>query len=89
MKVRNISSKIINIGTTILLPENEMILGKEFIGTPVIKCLERMGMLRLIEEVVEKPAPVAAVEEETVVEEAPKKSRSKKKKAEETEPEAE
>lgn len=45
MTVKNISQKVINIGTTILMPDKEMEATKEVTETPAIKAMVERGYL--------------------------------------------
>lgn len=45
MTVKNISQKVINIGTTILMPDKEMEVTKEVTETPAFKAMVERGYL--------------------------------------------
>ena len=50
MTIKNISTKIINIGTTVLLPDNTMPGNKALCEAPAIKAMVKRGQLSIIEE---------------------------------------
>lgn len=45
MTIKNIGAKIISVGTTVLMPGDEMPASKEAACTPAIKAMERKGFL--------------------------------------------
>lgn len=72
MIIKNIKSKIIGIGKTVLMPDESLPISKEIAESAAVKAYVRLGFVQLIEEKVE--APVAETVEETAEEttEAPK-----------------
>ena len=45
MKLKNISKKVIHIGTTVLMPDNELPVTAKVAGLPSIKALAKAGCL--------------------------------------------
>lgn len=79
MVIKNIGDKIINIGTTVLMPDKEMSVNKELAATPAIQTFARMGFIKIEESEAEKAATKkAAAAKKKAEEEA-----AAKKKAEE------
>lgn len=72
MIIKNIKSKIIGIGKTVLMPDESLPISKEIAESAAVKAYVRLGFVQLIEEKVE--APVAETVEKTAEEttEAPK-----------------
>lgn len=50
MIIKNISSKIINIGTEILMPDKQLPVADDVAGLPAIKAFVEKGYVVLIEE---------------------------------------
>lgn len=72
MIIKNIKSKIIGIGKTVLMPDESLPISKEIAESAAVKAYVRLGFVQLIEEKVEAPVAetVAETAEETT--EAPK-----------------
>lgn len=73
MIIKNIKSKIIGVGKTVLMPDETLPVSKEVAESAAVKAYVRLGFVQLIEDKVE--APVAETVAETVeeaTEEAPK-----------------
>lgn len=68
MIIKNIKSKIIGIGKTVLMPDESLPISKEIAESAAVKAYVRLGFVQLIEEKVE--APVAETVEETAEETA-------------------
>lgn len=47
MTIKNISNKIINIGTTVLMPEQSMTASEAICNTPAIKAFQKRKMLEI------------------------------------------
>ena len=77
MKVKNISNKIVHIGTITILPDSEANIPDEVGNSAPVKAIEDIGIIAIVET-----APVAAIAEDAT-EEPVKKTRSKKAKVEE------
>jgi treponemal membrane protein B len=54
MIIKNTGSKIISIGTTVLMPDGEMKVNKEIASTPAIRAFERMGLVKVEDDGDEK-----------------------------------
>lgn len=59
MIIKNIGSKIISIGATVLMPDNEMKVSADIASTPAIKTFARMGLVKIEEDEKEKAAKAA------------------------------
>lgn len=55
MTITNKTNKIINIGTTILMPEESMTISDAVANTPAIKAFAKKGMVVLSEPKMENP----------------------------------
>lgn len=78
--IKNISSKIIHIGTTVLMPEDTMMASAAVANTPAVQAMAGRKMLAITAPVVEKPkqeeTPVADGEgEESDEDKAPEKTK--------------
>ena len=62
MTIKNISQKVINIGTTILMPDKTMEASKAITEAPSIKAMVERGQLAIIDEKGGKDADKAAQE---------------------------
>lgn len=62
MTIKNTSQKVINIGTTILMPDKTMEASKALTETPSIKAMVERGQLAIIDEKGGKDADKAAQE---------------------------
>lgn len=51
MTIKNIGSKIISIGTTVLMPDATMKASKAVCDTPAVKAFVKKGLLSISEEV--------------------------------------
>ena len=79
MKLRNLSDKIINVNTAVVLPGSEIAITKAEADTPAMKALANFNIISLTEEEPKKAEPVedeAVTEEEG--EEKPKTARGRK-----------
>lgn len=56
MIIKNISSRIINIGTTVLMPDHTMPASEAVCETPAIKAFVKKGWLELVKEKAKAPA---------------------------------
>ena len=74
MKVKNISNKIVHIGTTTILPDSEAIVSDEIGNSSPVRAIVELGIITVMET-----QPVEASTEETAVEEPAKKGGRKKK----------
>ena len=66
MLLRNIGSKIINVGPVVLMPGNDMTITEKEAGTPAIKALCKKGLLAVEKdaaEPVKEEQPAEPVEE--------------------------
>ena len=72
MKIVNIGSKVIGIGTAVLMPDESIPVSKEIAESAAVKAYVRLKFVRVEEDAAE--APVAETVEETADEttEAPK-----------------
>lgn len=62
MTIKNIGTKIVNIGTVVLMPDESMTANETICNAPAIKAMEKRGLLSIIKEVkapVHTPAPQA------------------------------
>jgi len=50
MKIKNIGSKIISVGTTVLLPDATTEVSKAMANAPSVATLIKMGLLAVVEE---------------------------------------
>ena len=50
MIIKNIGTKIVHIGTTMLMPEDTMPAGKAVCEAPVIKAMVKRGLLSISED---------------------------------------
>ena len=66
MKLKNIGSKIINVGSTVMMPGDEGEFPKSMVDTPAILVLCKLGYLEMSES---EPAPVKEEEPEAEQEE--------------------
>lgn len=93
MILKNIGSKIVNVGSVVVMPGSDHPFPKTALDTPAIKALCKLGFLEIVDEpeTAEKPAeqekPVAGMNEPETAEgtkkqEEPKKTGRGKKKAE-------
>ena len=88
MIVKNIGSKIISIGSTVLMPDGQMKVTADIASAPAIKAFARMGMVKVEDDEQEKAAKAAekkAAEKKAADEAAKKKAEEEaaaKKKAE-------
>ena len=57
MTIKNIGSKIISIGSTVLMPDAEMKATKAITATPAIDAMVEMGLLSITEDAKQKTAP--------------------------------
>lgn len=75
MVIKNIGDKIINIGTTVLMPDKEMRASKELAATPAIQTFARMGFIKVEDGEEEKAAArkAAAAKKKSEEEAAAKK----------------
>lgn len=71
MKIKNNGPKIINIGSTVLLPGEEAVFPDKYVDTPAINTLERFGFITKMKESpeeavkeVDAPAPLPAEDPE-------------------------
>lgn len=93
MKVTNISSKIIGVGKTVLMPDAEADIDEKIVNTPAVKKLTEMGYLKteepIVVPVIEADVDTSTVdlvmpkydeEEETVEKPVEKKPKTKAKK---------
>ena len=62
MTIKNTSQKVINIGTTILMPDKTMEASKAITEAPSIKAMVERGQLAIIDEKGGKDADKAAQE---------------------------
>ena len=92
MIIRNIGTKIINIGSVVLMPDDEHVFSAFEADTPAIHKLEEMGFLKVDKEPakkekaaekVEAPAVETVSAEQSAEPEQPKTGRRSKKAAEE------
>jgi len=60
MIIRNIGPKIINIGTTVLMPDSCMKVSKDIVSTPAIQVFIRKGFIRVEADDSEKTTKDAA-----------------------------
>lgn len=74
MKVKNISNKIVHIGTTTILPDSEAIVSDEIGNSSPVKAIMKLGIIVAVET-----KPVEASNEENTFEEPVKKTARKKK----------
>lgn len=92
MKIRNIGSKIINIGATVLMPDAETEVSKEIAEAPAIRAFADMKLIEITEGESEKAAQADAkkaaeeaakkAEEEAAAKKAAEEAAAKKKAAE-------
>lgn len=78
MIIKNVGSKIINVGHVVLMPDAEMTADEAIKSNPALQAFEKMGFIKFIDEAV-IPEPVA--EPEVEADPAPKAVKSKKAKA--------
>lgn len=64
MKLKNTSVKVINIGTKILMPGDEMEVSKEIANLPAIHAIARIGLLTIEDNDAAKDAAKAKAEAE-------------------------
>ncbi len=85
MLLKNIGSKIVNVGPVIMMPGDEKSFPKSAVDTPAIRTLCEFGFLSLEEEAEKAGKDDEKVKEETAEqpEAAPKKRVSRSKKASE------
>ena len=57
MTIKNIGSKIISIGSTVLMPDAEMKATKAITAPPAIEAMVEMGLLSITEDAKQKTAP--------------------------------
>ncbi len=57
MTIKNIGSKIISIGSTVLMPDAEMKATKTITATPAIEAMVEMGLLSITEDAKQKTVP--------------------------------
>lgn len=60
MTIKNIGSKIISVGSTVLMPDASMKANKAVCEAPAIKALVEMGMIAISDEAGDSKAKAAA-----------------------------
>ncbi len=83
MRIKNISNKIVHIGTKTIMPDSEAVVSDEMCKSSPVKAIERIGIIAIMEA-----EPVEEVTEDMPVDE-PKKTRGRKAKADATSEEVE
>jgi hypothetical protein len=75
MKLKNTGNKIVNVGSTILMPDQEMDITAELATTPGIKALARKGIVSVVGTI---PAPDTKSDRDSEPEKPAKKGRKSK-----------
>lgn len=83
MILSNVGTKIINVGSTVLMPGDNMKISAETAKLPAIEAFKEMGFVAIIGEEPKHTAEPAATEENTADAEATVKRRGRKSAAEE------
>lgn len=65
MTIKNIGSKIISIGTTVLMPDATMKAGKSVCETPAVKTFVKKGLLSIIDDAKPKTGGDAKTKDES------------------------